>query len=187
MTEYLSLVDLNNDIWLMLLADLLIAIVLLGAMRLVSGVWGKFETTHELARKDNYAFGISIAGSIAALGIVLSGAVVGGVASNLLDEITGMLIYGTLGVLMVYIGSTVHDKWSLNLINKVALIREQNISVAIVDAGAMVAIAVMIRAILIWVEGITVTATYCSYQWFRDFSVFVVNGDPNSRKTLRQR
>ncbi|MDG1847813.1 MAG: hypothetical protein P8J35_04190, partial [Candidatus Marinimicrobia bacterium] len=54
--------------------DISIAILLLGAMRFISGLSAKVNSTEELAQKDNFAFGISVAGSVAALGIVLTGA-----------------------------------------------------------------------------------------------------------------
>ena len=83
-------IALNSDLLIFLAVDLVIAIVLLSAMRFISGVTANVDTTDELSKQDNFAFGISVAGSIAALGIVLNGAITGETAESLSMEIIGM-------------------------------------------------------------------------------------------------
>jgi uncharacterized protein (DUF1778 family) len=153
MTNFFNFADINLAIIPFLLIDLLLAVAFLGAMRFTSGIWSKVNTTEELSRRDNFAFGISIAGSVTALGIVLSGAVSGGVADTITNEVIGMSLYGLIGLLLINVGRVLHDKLSLNLINKAALIQQQNSSVALVDAAALIATAIIIRAVLIWAEG----------------------------------
>lgn len=140
----------------LLAIDLVIAIILLSAMRLMSGLWAKVNTTEELSHKDNFAFGISMAGSIIAMGIVLTGAITGEAANSYLVEAIGVASYGLAGLILIKVGRYIHDKVSLNKINKVEAIREENVAVAIVDAAAVISTAVIIRAVLLWVEGINV-------------------------------
>ena len=157
MNKLLEVISFNPQVLEYLLLDLVIAIMLLGTMRFISGLSAKVNTTVELAHHDNFSFGISLAGSIAALGIVLTGAITGEVASSLGEEAIGMLAYGVLGLLLIKIGRVIHDKLALNKLDKNALIKAQNVSVGIVDAASTIATAIVIRAILLWVDGLNVT------------------------------
>ncbi|NRA62361.1 MAG: DUF350 domain-containing protein [Psychrobium sp.] len=133
-----------------LLIDLTIAIILLCAMRFISGLWAGVNTTTELAEKDNFAFGISLAGSLLALAIVMTGAITGEAGTTLLEEAVGMSIYGVVGLVLIKLGRIAHDKWALSGLDKVHEIKEGNVSVAIIDAAALIATALIIRATLLW-------------------------------------
>ncbi|MCH2055764.1 MAG: DUF350 domain-containing protein [Thalassotalea sp.] len=152
----LEITALNSDLLIFLAVDLVIAIVLLSAMRFISGVTANVDTTDELSKQDNFAFGISVAGSIAALGIVLNGAITGETAESLSMEIIGMLSYGLLGLVLIKVGRFVHDKIALNEVNKTELIKAGNVTIGIVDAASAIATAIVIRAVLIWVYGVDV-------------------------------
>ena len=54
-------------------------------MRFLLGLTSQVNSTEELAQKDNFAFGVSVAGSILALGIVLTGAITGENAPSYLN------------------------------------------------------------------------------------------------------
>ncbi|MDG2392301.1 MAG: hypothetical protein P8M49_02235, partial [Thalassotalea sp.] len=73
MENILQFAAIDQHILIILAIDIAIAILLLSAMRFIAGLTAKVNTTEELAVKDNFAFGISVAGSVAALGIVLTG------------------------------------------------------------------------------------------------------------------
>ena len=152
----LEITALNANILLFLAVDLVIAIALLSAMRFVSGVSANVNTTDELAKQDNFAFGISVAGSIAALGIVLSGAITGETAESIAMEAIGMTAYGILGLLLIKVGRLVHDKFALNQIDKTEHIKAANLTIGIVDAAGAIATAIVIRAVLMWVYGLDV-------------------------------
>lgn len=157
MNNILAITGLSQELLIFLVIDITIAIVLLGAMRFISGLSANVNTTDELSKQDNFAFGISVAGSIAALGIVLSGAITGESASSYLMEAVGMTAYGVLGLILIKIGRIVHDRIALNKLNKTELIKAQNISVGIVDAAGVIATAIVIRAVLLWVNGLDVS------------------------------
>jgi len=152
----LEITALNSDILIFLAVDLIIAIALLSAMRFVSGISANVNTTDELSKQDNFAFGISVAGSIAALGIVLTGAITGETAESLMMEIIGMLAYGILGLVLIKVGRVVHDKFALNKLNKTEQIIAGNLTIGIVDAAGAIATAIVIRAVLMWVYGLDV-------------------------------
>jgi len=145
---------LSKSLWLFLLVDLVVAIALLTLMRFATGLAYGVNTREELSVKDNAAFGISIAGSMVALGIVLSGTVTGGLAATLNEELIGMLIYGGLGLVLIRCGRWIQDHLILSQMEKLQQIRKGNVSVALVDAAAAIATALVIRAVLIWVAGL---------------------------------
>jgi len=156
MNSLIELVGVNQDLLIYLAIDITIAIVLLGAMRFLLGLSSKVNTTEELAQKDNFAFGVSVAGSILALGIVLTGAISGENAPSYLMEIIGMLAYGLYGLILIKVGRIIQDKVALHQLDKTTLIKDQNLTIGIIDAAGAIATAIIIRAVLLWVDGLTV-------------------------------
>ncbi len=153
--NFFASIGLTQNLAIVLCIDLAIAIVLLTTMRYLQGWTVKVSSTHELSERDNFAFGISTAGAVAGLGIVLSGAITGEAAESYVTEAIGMSAYGIFGLVLIKLGRFLHDKIALQEIDKNALILKGNISVAIVDATAAIATAIIIRSVLIWVEDLT--------------------------------
>lgn len=156
MNTFTEFVGINQSLLIYLTIDITIAILLLAAMRFLSGLTANVNTTDELAKEDNFAFGLSVAGSILALGIVLTGAITGESASNYTTEALGMLAYGGFGLVLIKVGRIIHDKIALQHLDKNALILEQNLSIGIIDASGAIATAIIIRAVLIWVNGLDI-------------------------------
>ncbi|MFT5635717.1 MAG: hypothetical protein ACI89T_001171 [Cognaticolwellia sp.] len=157
MNTFIEITGLNIELLIFLAIDITIAIILLGAMRFISGLSAKVNSTDELAKEDNFAFGISVAGSVAALGIVLTGAISGENADSYLMEIVGMASYGVFGLILIKIGRVFHDRFALNKIDKNAQIKARNIAIGIVDASGAIATAIVIRAVLLWVYGLDIS------------------------------
>lgn len=157
MNNIIEMTGLTQELLVYLVIDVSIAIVLLGAMRFISGLSANVNTTDELSKQDNFAFGISVAGSIAALGIVLTGAITGESADSYLMEAVGMILYGCFGLLLIKVGRIIHDRVALQRLDKTAQIKNQNITVGIVDAAGVIATALVIRAVLLWVNGLSVS------------------------------
>ncbi len=166
MNTLIELVGVNQELLVFLAIDITIAIILLGAMRFLLGLSSKVNSTEELAHKDNFAFGVSVAGSILALGIVLTGAITGENAPSYSMEIIGMLAYGAYGLLLIKVGRVIQDKVALHHLDKTALIKEQNLTIGIIDAAGAIATAIIIRAVLLWVDGLdlsTFIAITCGF------------------------
>lgn len=157
MNSFIEITGLNLDLLIFLVIDIAIAIVLLGAMRFISGLSAQVNSTNELAKEDNFAFGISVAGSVAALGIVLTGAISGENADSYLLEAVGMTSYGIFGLILIKVGRIFHDRFALNQIDKTAQIKARNITIGIVDAAGAIATAIIIRAVLLWVHGLDIS------------------------------
>ena len=156
MNTLFEITGLNVELLIYLAIDISIAILLLGAMKFVSGLSAQVNATDELSKEDNFAFGISVAGSIAALGIVLTGAITGENAESYQMEAIGMLSYGLLGLILIKVGRFTHDKLALNQINKTEQILARNVTVGLVDAAGAIATAIVIRAVLLWVHGLDI-------------------------------
>lgn len=156
MNTFIEITGLNQELLIFLVIDIVIAITLLGAMRFISGLSAQVNSTDELSKEDNFAFGISVAGSVAALGIVLTGAISGENADSYLEEAIGMASYGIFGLILIKVGRVFHDRLALNQIDKNTQIKERNITVGIVDASGAIATAIVIRAVLLWVYGLDI-------------------------------
>ncbi|MFT7006433.1 MAG: hypothetical protein ACJAXJ_000941 [Colwellia sp.] len=157
MNTLIDLVGVNQELLVYLAIDITIAIMLLGAMRFLLGLTSKVNSTEELAHKDNFAFGVSVAGSTLALGIVLTGAITGENAPSYTMEIIGMLAYGTYGLILIKVGRIIQDKVALQHLNKTELIKDQNLTIGIIDAAGAIATAIIIRAVLLWVDGLDIS------------------------------
>jgi len=156
MNTLFDITGLNIELLIYLAIDISIAILLLGTMKFVSGLSANVNANDELAKEDNFAFGISVAGSVAALGIVLTGAITGENAESYRMEAIGMLSYGLLGLILIKVGRLIHDRLALNEIDKTAQIKNRNITVGLVDAAGAIATAIIIRAVLLWVNGLDI-------------------------------
>ncbi|PKF62580.1 hypothetical protein CW745_03930 [Psychromonas sp. psych-6C06] len=157
MNELITKLGQSGDIAVYLLIDMAVAIALLGGIRFTMGFIGKVDTKDELSQKDNFAYGISMAGAVAAMGIALSGAITGELAGSYSIELIGMFAYGIAGLVLIKAGRFIHDKFALPAFNKHELILNRNISVGLVDAASVIATAIVVRAALIWVEGLDVS------------------------------
>lgn len=174
MEQIQQLMTQHTDMAGFLVIDLTIAIILLCAMRLISGLWAGVSTTHELATKDNFAFGISLSGGLLALAIVLTGAITGESATSFVDEAIGMSIYGVLGLILIKAGRIIHDRWALPGLDKAAEIEKGNMSVAIVDAAALIATALIIRATLVWAHGLNINTLIAILSGFAISQILLV-------------
>ena len=164
-----NLISLSSDIWVYLAIDIVIAILLLITMRLLSGRMASVSASDELCTQDNFAFGISVAGRMLALCIVLSAAAESSGESGYWIAALSMLMYGLVGIFLIKVGRIAHDKIILNRLDKEKLIRERNTSIALVDSASSIATALIIRSVMLWVEGSN------AYAFFAIFSGFVVS------------
>ncbi len=132
--------------------DFVIIFILFVSLRLIKGLVSNVKATDEIASEDNFAFGVSFAGGIAALAIMLSGASMGEFGSSLLNEAINMSVFGVIGLVLITAGRFFQDKIVLNKISLHQEIAKGNLAAAIVDLGNAVAVAIVIRASMIWVE-----------------------------------
>lgn len=153
MDVLVKLTKLPHDLWVYLLIDISLALLLLMIMKWLSGTFKKRSVADELGVQDNFAFGISMAGGMLSLCIVV-GAVVGRhVGEGYGTAAIGMLTFGLLGIVLVKFGRFAHDKIVLNKLDTMDLIADRSVSVALVDAASLIASAIILRSMVLWVDG----------------------------------
>lgn len=143
-----------------ILIDLLVAIALITSMRKLSGILANVSSTTELASRDNYAFGISFAGTVVALAIMLTGVVSGDAASSGGEELLLVISYGLLGMLLMVITGRFIDRFLLPNIDMREEILKGNMAVAIVEVGNILATAMIVRAAMLWVESMSLLGLF---------------------------
>lgn len=158
MEQLVKVIPLSSDLAIYLAIDIIISLLLLFAIRSLSGVLKRVSVREELGQRDNIAFGISIAGRMFALILVMSSVVGRHIGLGFESAALGMVLFGTMGILLVKIGRFAHDKVVLNQLDKDAMIIDKNVSVALVDASSAIASAIIIRSIIEWVQGADVYA-----------------------------
>ena len=136
---------------IILLLNLLIVVGLFTSLRLFSGAIAHINASNELLKKDNPAFGISLAGATFAVTIMLSGTMYGSPENDALYSIISVGVFGIVGIALMALTRMIFDKITLPAIHLRDEIVKGNMAVAIADAGNVLAAALIIRIVLIWV------------------------------------
>lgn len=140
---------------LVLALNFCIVIGLFASLRYFSGVISHVSATDELLRKDNPAFGVSLAAAVFSITIMLSGTMYGTPEGTLMETVVAVGLFGVLGIFLMALTRIIFDEITLP---KVALrdeITRGNMAAAFADAGNMIASAIIIRGIMIWVPATT--------------------------------
>jgi len=137
-----------NDV---ILVNLLIVIALFTCIRLFSGTIAHIDASKEILKKDNAAFGISIAGVTFAVAIMLSGAIYGNYDGDLLISTAYVAGFGVLGIVLMTLTRIIFDKITLPDVSLRDEISKGNIAVAIADTSNVIAAAIIIRSLMMWV------------------------------------
>lgn len=106
----------------------------------------------ELDKKDNFAFGIAVAGGVLALMLIMSGAVSGIAQASLLNEAINVAMYAVLGIVLLKVGFLIQDRLLLRSISLAEEIKSGNVSAALVAAVNLIAVGIIVRGAITWVE-----------------------------------
>lgn len=140
----------DNDYNLRLVANLAVVVALFTSLRFFSGMIAHINASEELFKKDNPAFGLSVAGVVLAVTLMLSGTIYGDPEIGIVDGVTIIAFHGLLGIGFMAITRIIFDKIALAPISLRDEIVRGNMAVAIADAGNVLASAIIIRAIMVW-------------------------------------
>ena len=151
-----ELISWDNSYNKILAFNLSLLIVLFTSLRLFSGVISHINAADEFFRKDNPAFGISVAGVAFAVTIILSGTVYGDPVQDFYDSIIAIGLYGVLGIALMALTRMIVDKISLRELSIRDEIVKGNIAAAIVDAGHVIATGIIIRGVMVWIAANTI-------------------------------
>lgn len=150
---FTDFINIDMGLALYYLIDFCIAIVLLSAMRQLAGLISNVSATKELTHKDNNAFGISLAGAMIAVSIMLMGVVSGDAGYNLANEAYTVALFGAIGIILMWLTRIVFDRVSFPQLSINGLIMKGNIAAGIMDACNMIATAIIIKGAMVWVDG----------------------------------
>lgn len=110
------------------------------------------DAKHELDTKDNFAFGVSIAGGVLGLIFMLTGVQSGDALPSYVAEITSLVMYGVLGSILLVLGVLIQDKIVIRNVNLAEEIRNGNMSAAIIVAANMAVVGLVAKKTLTWVD-----------------------------------
>lgn len=155
---FADLINVDVDLALYYLVDFFIAVALLSAMRLLAGFVGNVSATHEIAHNDNKAFGVSLAGAMVAVSIMLMGVVSGNAGFSLANEALTVILFGVIGIVLMWLTRIVFDRISFPGLSIHDQIMKGNMAASIIDACNMIATAIIIKGATTWVEGSLIMA-----------------------------
>lgn len=147
-----DLINWYPDLLAILAVDLILAVILLTAFRKLAGLISNVSTTEELAVKDNFAFGLVFSGGLVSLSIVLTGAISGDAGSSIFSEIVLVVTYGVLGIILMMLSRKVLDSFAMPDIDIHQEIMKGNMAAAIVDVGNLLATAIIVKAVMTWID-----------------------------------
>ncbi|MCF2908739.1 MULTISPECIES: DUF350 domain-containing protein [Pseudoalteromonas] len=134
-----------------LLIDMAVIIALFVSLKYIKGWVSNLHANDEITERDNFAFGLSFAGGLTGLAIVLTGITSGAFASTLTQEALQMAGYGVVGIVLIKLGHFFQDKVALRKVDLHSEIIKGNITSALIDFGHVVSVAIVIRSALLWV------------------------------------
>ncbi len=146
-------INVDIDLALYYLVDFIIAVGLLSAMRILAGLVSNVSATAEIAQNDNKAFGISLAGAMLAVSIMLMGVVSGNAGYSLANEAFTVILFGVIGIVLMWITRIVFDRVSFPHLSIHQQIMNGNMAASIIDACNMIATAIIIKGAMTWVDG----------------------------------
>lgn len=139
-----------------LLLNIILVIAVFTSVRFFSGIASHITATKELAEKDNPAFGVSMAGVVFAVTIILTGAIYGDPIYTMQESVIAVGLYGVVGILLMAVTRMIFNKIALPSVSIRDEIVKGNVAAGIVDAGNVIATAIIIRAMMMWVDANTV-------------------------------
>ena len=159
-------INVEIDLALYYLVDFIIAVALLSGMRFLSGLVANVSATHEIAHNNNKAFGVSLAGAMVAVSIMLMGVVSGDAGFSLANEAMTVILFGVIGIVLMWVTRIAFDRVSFPGLSIHQQIMKGNMAASIIDACNMIATAIIIKAAMSWVDGgleIAIVAVIASF------------------------
>jgi uncharacterized membrane protein YjfL (UPF0719 family) len=137
------------------LIDFVMMLGFMAALRILANAISETSISDILAKQDNFAAGISFAGAVIAVAILMMGVVAGDAGRTYVEEVTLMGTYGVAALLFMWLTRKIFDHIALPGVSIQAGILNGNMAAGIVDAGNMIATAIIVRAAMTWVDGST--------------------------------
>ena len=136
---------------------ILVALIILFIGKLINSKLSDYSLNEELTEKDNKAIAISFSGFLLALCIVIFSVLASPSTIDYMDETTSpflqdikmTFLWSAVGVGLLLVARVLCDKLMLpKFSNKVELVRDRNVGVGFVQAGAYIATAMVLKSTL---------------------------------------
>ncbi|QTL37125.1 MULTISPECIES: hypothetical protein [Pseudoalteromonas] len=147
--SYLSLANIN---FFAILVSFVVICVFTIALRLYVQFSARQMLEDELAKRDNFALGISYATHLAVVVIC---------CAYVLND-TGMMVLQAeslrsgiillLILVYIYFGQHIHRKWILSQFNEEQAILKQNVCAAVVDSGMLIGNTILVLGLYHWIH-----------------------------------
>lgn len=141
--------------------SVVMAIFVMSLLPIMGKLLGNISLKEELAHKDNFAAGYSVAGALFALGAIVAGASAGDFGSSMVHEVTLMLSYALTGLILLLGSRFIFDKLSLTKINVHDEIIKENSAAGIADMGNTIASALILFNVMTWAD----STEYADITW----------------------
>lgn len=164
--EVLNLINLDAHYVQVLLINMGVAIALLFVTRSLLAITTQVSSKTELADNDNPAYGVSLAGIVFAITIVMTGVLSGKASYDLVEEFFSVLLFGSLGVVLMIVANFIFDKLSMPKVSIPQEIKGGNLAAGLINAGNLIATAIIVRAVIIWSDldaGVAVIAAVAGF------------------------
>lgn len=140
--------------WGIIALDLAVAVAAICVLRYGAGLLFGVDTKDELAEKDNFAFGITLAGGVAAVALILAGAGSGEASIGWVDELRTVAIYALVGLVLLKLGILINDAIIFHRFSIRQALGDKNIAAGTVQAANLLALGVLINGAIGWAEGV---------------------------------
>ena len=150
--NFVDILHSDRYTYMIFTVDFFLVVLMLSIVGRITGIVASVNSVKELSHRDNHAFGISYAGAILALGIMMTGVLSGDETITLQYEASIVIAYGFMGIFLMALSRYFFDKISLPLIDIHKEIINGNKCAAIIDAANVIATALIVRAVMIWVD-----------------------------------
>ena len=145
-------------IWAIVVLDLAVAVAAICALRYMSGLLFGVDSRNELAEKNNFAFGLTLAGGAGAVALVLAAATAGDPAVSFAQELGVVALYAIVGLVLLKIGMLINDWVVFNEFSLKQAINDGNAAAGAAQAANLIAIGLLVNAAISYSEGDIATA-----------------------------
>jgi uncharacterized membrane protein YjfL (UPF0719 family) len=146
---------------------------------LVLGKWlydalhRSFVLQTELIEKDNLAVAVAVSGYYLGLVIVLGGVVSGPASFSIVDDVIGLVIFGSLGIVLLNLSAWVNDTVVFSKFNnEKEIVEDRNIGMGAVEAGNYIAAGLITAGAMSGEGGLVPGLVY----WIAGLATLVVAG-----------
>ncbi|BBN80489.1 hypothetical protein PA25_04740 [Pseudoalteromonas sp. A25] len=146
---YLSLANIN---FFAILSSFAVICLVVSLLRLRVQYRAKQALQEELAKRDNFALGISYACQISVIAFSVAYFFYDIKYATVIEAPLRSAFTLSLILLFVYIGQYIHRKWILYQFNEEQAILKQNICAALVDSGMLIANGILVLGLYHWVH-----------------------------------